>query len=192
MIRGKLVALRPYEEGDIAALQAIDSDPVVRTGVVGWDWPRSRREISAWYDEQAGGPNRRWIIEDDHAQIVGVTGLWDVDWHNRNALTGIKLGGAVGARGNGFGIDAIKLTMAFAFYDVGLERLYASALETNAASIHVYCNRCGWTQEGRSRNHIWRGGSFVDLIHMGIQKSEFDALSDAHDYQNIVTSGRAS
>lgn len=189
MIKGRLVTLRPCEEGDIPALQAIDADPVVRSGVVGWDWPRSLREMTTWYGEQVRDSTRRWIIEDDRAQIVGVTGLWDIDWRNRNALTGIKLGGRVDARGRGLAADAIKLVMAFAFYDVGLERLYAAAMETNTASIHVYCGKCGWSQEGRSRKHIWRGGRFVDLIHMGIQRSEFDTLDDSSGYRSLVLTG---
>jgi RimJ/RimL family protein N-acetyltransferase len=117
---------------------------------------------------------------------IGVTGLWDVDWQSRNAQTALKLGGVVGARGAGFGADAIKAVMAFAFYDVGLERLYSTILEDNVASLRAYCGKSGWQQEGRARRHVWRHGDWVDAIHVAALKSDFDALPDADVYRSLV------
>ncbi|WP_157551318.1 GNAT family N-acetyltransferase [Nocardioides jensenii] len=187
MLKGKLVSVRTMEAADLAEVKAINDDPGVRGNVVGWGWPNSAAEMERWHAGSQGGGTHRWIVEDDENRVIGVTGLWDVDWQSRNALTALKLGGVHDVRGRGLGTDAIKLVMAFAFYDVGLIRLHSSILTTNRASLKAYVDKCGWSVEGTSREHVWRHGKFVDLHQVGILKQDFDRLPDAEDYITLVT-----
>lgn len=187
MFYGQKVQIRPMEREDLPFVQRLNADPAVRGRVVGWAWPASLAEQNAWFDGvNRGGQTHRWVVERPDGALIGLTGLWDVDWHNRNALTALKLGGGPGVAGAGFGTDAIKAVMAFAFYDVGLERLYSSILEDNAASLRAYCDKAGWQQEGRARRHVWRHGRWVDLLHVAALKSDFDALPDADLYRSLV------
>lgn len=190
MIYGQRIRLRPIEQSDQAFLVSLAADPVVRANVVGWGFPTSLHEQERWFAGHVAGSTHRWIIETHEGESLGMTGLWDVDWHNRNAYTGVKIGGAstVG-RGRGMGRDAIKTAMAFAFYDVGLHRLHANILASNAASLKAYVDACGWSVEGVGRQQIWRNGAFVDLVHIGILKDEFDRLPDAKDYADLVRHG---
>lgn len=191
MIYGKYVALRPMEDGDQDFIHALNEDPVVRGRVVGWDWPSSAHHQKAWFSASAsGGATHRWIVVDPEGRSVGLTGLWDVDWHNRHAMTALKLGGPNPLRGKGLGTDAIMTVMAFAFYDVGLHRLYGSILTDNIASQRAYVTKCGWSVEGTSRSHIWRHGSFIDLLQVGVLKEDFDALPDSQSYVELVINGR--
>ena len=51
-----------------------------------------------------------------------MTGLYEIDWPNRHAIGPIKLyPPAVTVKGTG--TDVIKTLMAYAFYDVGLQKL---------------------------------------------------------------------
>jgi len=34
----------------------------------------------------------------------------------------------------------------------------------------------GFVEEGRLREHLWKGGRWADFIHMGILKEEWEAL----------------
>lgn len=188
MIRGKRVTMRPIEETDLEYVQALNEDPAVRGNVVGWAWPNSLHEQRAWFASAAGSQStRRFVVQDEDGGPLGITGLWDVDWHNRNALTALKIGGRQDVRGRGYGEDAIKAVMAFAFYDVGLERLYSSILPGNDASMRVYCDKAGWSVEGTSRKHVWRHGRFSDLVQVAVLKEDFDALPDAEEYVKLVT-----
>lgn len=193
MIKGKLVSIRPVEEADLTALKAVNDDPIVRGNVVGWGWPVSLDEQSAWFARQGSSEStQRWVVVDGEDAVIGLTGLWDIDLHNRNALTALKLGGThPDVRGRGLGTDAIKAVMAFAFYDVGLERLYSTILEDNGASRRAYCDHCGWAVEGVARRHVWRHGGFKDLLSVGILKSDFDQLPDAEDYVDLIRTGGA-
>lgn len=191
MIRGLKTVCRPIESWDQEFIHNLDADPVVRANVVGWNFPSSLTQQGKWFDGYIPSKTHRWIVEDLEGNALGLTGLWDVDWHNRNALTGLKLGGINPRRGQGLGRDAIMAVMAFAFYDVGLERLHASILEGNVASLKAYTQRCGWQVEGTSRNHVWRHGGFVNLIQIGILRADFDELPNSKEYLDFVQ-GRCS
>ena len=189
MLQGKFVKIRTMEEADLSAVKAINDDPAVRANVVGWGWPTSMSEMQRWHAGSQGGHTHRWVVEDEAERVIGVTGLWDVDMQSRHAMTALKLGGRNEVRGRGLGSDAIKLVMAWAFYDLGLNRLYGSILANNVASQRAYVDKCGWSHEGVSREHVWRHGSFVDLLHVGVLKSDFDKLDDAQDYISLVMTG---
>jgi RimJ/RimL family protein N-acetyltransferase len=176
------------EREDMPFVHRLNADPVVRARVVGWGWPTSLSEQTSWFESQGRGDHtHRWVVERLGGAPIGVTGLWDLDWHNRNALSALKLGGGPAARGAGFGTDAIKAVMAYAFHEVGLERLYSTILADNAASIRAYCDKAGWQVEGRARRHIWRHGRWVDLLHVAALKSDFEGLPDAAVYRRLVT-----
>ncbi|MHB1046995.1 MAG: GNAT family N-acetyltransferase [Thermoanaerobaculia bacterium] len=187
MIQGKLVRLRTMEVADLADVKAVNDDPQVRANVVGWGWPTSKAEMERWHEKSQGGATHRWAVIDENERVIGVTGLWDVDFQSRHAMTALKLGGVNEVRGRGLGTDAIKAVMAFAFYDVGLHRLYTSIIAGNVPSVRAYVEKCGWRREGVSREHVWRHGRFVDLQQVGILKAEFDELPDARDYVRLIT-----
>lgn len=187
MFRGKQVLIRPFEADDQRIVTEITNDPVVRGNVVGWDWPQSVHAQQQWFNQSTPGSTQRWVVESSDGQVIGVTGLWDIDWHNRNALTALKLGGQASSRGKGLGTDAIKAVMAFAFYDVGLRRLHTTILADNVASRRAYVDKCRWQVEGTLRSHVWRNGEFRDLLTVGILKEEFDALPDSREYVELVT-----
>lgn len=191
MIRGLRTTCRPIESRDQEFIHNLDSDPVVRANVVGWDFPSSLSHQERWFETLAPSVTHRWIVEDLEGKALGLTGLWDVDWHNRNALTGLKIGGNDPQRGLGFGRDAIMAVMAFAFYDVGLERLHASILDGNVASLRAYTQRCGWQVEGTSRNHVWRHGGYTNLIQIGVLREDFDELPNAQEYRDLVLAAPA-
>jgi RimJ/RimL family protein N-acetyltransferase len=170
------VVLRPMEQEDLVFLKELGNDPGVRANVVGWGWPLSLAGQQGWFDSAGSSQDTfRWIVDDSDGNAIGVTGLWDVDWRNGTAMSAIKLGGKSAVRGLGYGSQALKATMAFAFNDAGLNRLYASILASNTASLNLYKRSAGWAEEGRLRQHVRRGGELVDVVQLGILRSEFMA-----------------
>ena len=174
------IRLRPVEREDLIFLRDLANDPVVRANMVGWDWPYSLSGQIRWFDSGIDtDTTRRFIVETLDGEPVGMTGLWDIDWHNRTAVPSLKLGGATKSRGRGLGTEAWHAIMDFAFNDVGLNRLHGGILAGNAASQAAIIGKLGWTKEGRLRNHIWKNGEYVDLIQVGILRSEYETLTNA-------------
>ena len=182
MIIGKKVIFRTVEERDLDFCQLLFNDPQLRDVVVGWAFPVSLDAQKKWFQSLATGTNNvRFIIETHDGKAIGLTGLWDIDWHNRNALTAIKLKGDL-IKGKGYGRDAIMTMNAFAFYDVGLHRLWSSILDYNIPSFKAYVEKSGWKVEGVLREHVHRNGAFHNLYHVGCLKEDFLSVPDAKDY----------
>jgi len=186
MIDGRLVSLRPIEEGDLDFLAKLANDPQIRGMVVGWDWPVAISGQRDWLAGVVKDPRsvRLTILDKQSQAPIGLTGLWDVDWRNGSATTAIKL--MPGASPKGAGSDAIMLVNAWAFYEVGLRRLHSTILDFNGPSIGAYVRRCGWRVEGRERQSIFRRGEWCDLYHVALLRSDFADLKAAAEYVEYV------
>lgn len=183
MIEGKKIILRPVEESDLDFCQMLYNDQYIRQMVVGWDFPVSKENQKKWFELSIDDKkNIRFIIETKQKRKIGVTGLWDIDWHNRNALTGIKLSVTKEVKGKGYGRDAIMTMNAFAFFDVGLHKLWSEILDYNIPSFKSYVERSGWKVEGKLREHIFRNGVFHDLYYVSCLKEDFLSVADSKEY----------
>jgi RimJ/RimL family protein N-acetyltransferase len=183
MVKGKRVVLRALEEDDLGFCQRLYNDPEVRASVVGWGFPVSGQNQKRWFDSLDGDKkNVRFIVETQEKLPIGLTGLWDIDWQNRHALTAIKLTLSDEIRGKGYGRDAIMTMNGYAFFEVGLHRLWSTILDFNVPSFKSYVERSGWKVEGRLRQHVFRNGSYHDLYYVACLKEDFLAVSDAGDY----------
>lgn len=183
LIYGKMVRLRPVEESDLGLMVKWFNDPEIARHVVGWDFPISLAQQKEWHRGSLNDRRtQRWIIEDFEGQPLGLTGLWDIDWHNRHAQSAIKLG-RTDQWGKGYGTDAIMTVAAYAFFQVGLERLWADIIDYNIGSYMMYVKKCGWKVEGKMRKSVFRDGVYHDKYIVAILKEEFIALAGTNDYK---------
>jgi RimJ/RimL family protein N-acetyltransferase len=182
VLNGRLLSLRAMESRDLDFMADLANHPLVRGNVVGWEWPISRDGQAEWFQSARRDPRTRrlTITMLGSNEPIGLTGLWDVDWHNQSAMTAVKL--MPGAAPKGAGTDSIMLTMAWSFYEVGLRRLHSSILDFNKASLGAYVRRCGWSVEGQSREAVFRNGQWRDLMQVAMLKTDFDELPDAAEY----------
>lgn len=182
MIVGKKVRFRALEEPDQPLLVEWMNDPEISRLVGGWTFPLSLANQRDWFaGARKDSRNQRWMVETLDGTPLGLTGLWEIDWQNRNALTALKLGSPA-ARGKGYGTDAIMTVMAYAFSQVGLNRLWGEILPYNLGSYRAYVEKCGWKVEGVLRQQIYRDGSFHDQYRVAVLKEDFMALPDAPAY----------
>lgn len=173
-MQGDLVTLRAIERDDVPTLFAWDQE---------WDtWPevsdqayvpKSVEEALKAFDGEEESPYRSgdsfvpFAIEVDE-ELVGSVCLWGVDLHNRRAHLGIGL--SASARGRGYGTDAIKVVLRYAFEHRGLHRVQLEVLTDNAAAIRAY-EKTGFVVDGRMRESAWVRGAFVDELYMSVLSS---------------------
>lgn len=185
MIKNKLLSLRPIELNDDVVLQQLINDPYISDNVVGWSFPVSLFSQKNWIQSNNNNLSYRLVVVDNQTnEAIGITGLWDIDWHNQSALSAIKL--LPSYKGKGLGTEILMLTMAWAFYNVGLRRLHSTILDFNGPSLGLYIKKCGWRVEGRQREAIFRKGEWHDLYSVAILKHEFDALPKASEFIDAV------
>jgi RimJ/RimL family protein N-acetyltransferase len=190
MIRTKKLGFRAIEERDLPLLADMLNDEEMSSLVVGWSFPVSLEQQKQWFSRQLSDQhNQRWMVETAEGQTIGLTGLWSIDWVNRNALTALKLG-AKDIKGKGYGTDAIMGVMAYAFGQLGLERLWGEILVYNVPSYKAYVEKCGWKVEGLLRKAVFRAGEFHDVYRVGILREDFLAHPGAAEYLPTTPAGR--
>lgn len=177
---GKKVVIRAIEREDLAFLRDLHNAPdVART--IEFAWPLSMAHQERFYERTiTDGTTKRLVIEASGQGPIGYTGIWGIDWVDRRATNGIILGSKF--RGQGYATDAIMTVARVAFDDVGLHRLDAEIYEFNEASVALYTRHCGWREEGRRREHVFRNGRFWDRILVGITATEYRAFCEERGY----------
>lgn len=176
MLSGERVLLRAVERDDVEVLVGIDRDPATWRLVSDRPYvPTTVDEALKKYDEGERFRPRDgavpFAIEVD-GELVGDIVLWGIDEFNRRAHLGMAL--VADARGRGYGTDAIRVLLRYAFQDRGLNRVQLEALATNAPGLAAY-RRAGFVQEGVNRQDAWIDGRFVDQVVMGVLAQEWRA-----------------
>ena len=179
---GKIVKLRALEMTDLEMLRKIVNDPEIEKLVGGWSFPISKKEQEDWYNTiYRDKKNLRFAIETKEDGIIGMADLRNIDWKNRTASHGMKIGNR-DYRKKGYGTDVVMAVMRYAFYELGLNRLECNILDYNIPSQKLYIDKCGWTVEGKKRQHIFKNNKFHDQLIVGILKEEYEELIKKTNY----------
>lgn len=140
--------------------------------------PVPRGATRAWYESMLNNKNDyAFAIYTKRKKHIGTIGLHNIDWKNRNAMLGISIG-APNSRSLGYGEDAIRTLLRFAFNELNLHRVALHVYAFNARAIRCY-EKCGFKNEGAMREFIFREGAFHDALNMGILKKEFLKMEKA-------------
>jgi len=110
----------------------------------------------------------RTLAED---KLIGDIGLNIVNWAGRDAFVGL----GIGERdfwGRGYGTDAMKAILRYAFMEVNLRRVTLTVFEYNPRAIRSY-EKAGFRHEGRMRGFLNREGKRWDELFMGILREEW-------------------
>ena len=175
-ILGKKVVLRAIEERDLEPLHRWANDSELGAMLGGWHFPTSMEDQRRWFASLQQEPlNQRFAIEAGELGLVGTANLVEIDWKNNHAFTGMMLGSPE-TRGKGIGVDAIHAVMRYAFDELHLERLDASIIDYNTASMKAYCDKCGWVVEGRQRSWYFRKAKYWDRVLVGITRADYRDL----------------
>ena len=172
---GTKIYLRPFDPvEDSKATAAWFNDPEV-TRFIRRAMPITVPAQEAFLRRTAGSTTDMAvaIVEQTTDQLVGGTGLHDIDPRNRHAALGIMIGDKT-AWGKGYGSEATRLMVRHAFHTLNLNRVYLEVYEYNDRARHVY-EKIGFRIEGRLRQHTFRDGRYWDTFVMGVLRDEWRA-----------------
>ncbi|MED4174038.1 GNAT family protein, partial [Halalkalibacterium halodurans] len=94
-----------------------------------------------------------------------------IDYKNRNAECIIDIGEKT-YWGKGYGFEALRLLLNYAFLEMNLHRVSLRVFSFNKKAIRLY-EKLGFKHEGTSRQCLYRYGQWHDIVHMGILKDEY-------------------
>ena len=108
-------------------------------------------------------------LDDD--RLIGFATLHSLEWNNQLATLAIGIGNEKD-RGQGFGDEALKLIMRYAFMELNLFRLGLDVIAYNSNAINLYL-RNGFIKEGVIRKAVYRDNQRHDRIVMGILRPDW-------------------
>jgi RimJ/RimL family protein N-acetyltransferase len=111
-------------------------------------------------------------LEDDH--LLGDIGLGGIEWTHGDAWVGIGLGERE-VWGKGYGTDAMRIILRYAFTELNLHRVSLNVFEYNPRAIRSY-EKAGFVHEGRMREMLHRDGKRWNIVYMGILRQEWEQI----------------
>jgi RimJ/RimL family protein N-acetyltransferase len=174
MLTGQKVTLRALRREDLERLCQFNNDVEVElSGGGDPPIPQSLARLQAEFDSNVGKGGRdgtTWAIEAD-GLCIGQCALFGFDDVARHCGLGITIGDKT-YWGKGYGRDAVRLMLDYAFRLRNLNRVWLSVLGNNERAIRAY-TACGFVVEGRQRQQTWSNGVYVDLVLMGVLREEW-------------------
>ena len=179
MLRGQKVVLRALGRQDLERLCQFNNDLEVELAGGGdAPMPQALERLRAEFDakvSQGGRDGAEFGIEAD-GKLIGQCALFQFDHVARTCALGITIGDKA-YWGRGYGRDAVRALLDYAFRLLNLHRVFLSVNGNNDRALRAY-GACGFVEEGRLRAHVWNDGAYVDLVYMGILRAEWESLRE--------------
>ena len=174
MIYGNRVRLRAIERQDIPTFVRWFNDPEVRQYILMFA-PMSTAQEERWFESLQDRRDEFLFAIEAHAGDewihIGNTGLHNIDWKERSAIFGIVLG-EKDYWGRGYGTDATRAMLGFAFETLNLHRVELEVFDFNPRAIRCY-EKAGFRREGTRRESHFFDGRYHDAHLMSILQQEF-------------------
>jgi RimJ/RimL family protein N-acetyltransferase len=104
-------------------------------------------------------------------ELLGDIQLSNIDWRARTATLGCGICRQA-HRGAGNGTDAARAMLQYGFGELNLYRVEASTAEFNTPARRAL-EKLGFSEEGRRRRALYRGGRRWDSMIYGLLREEF-------------------
>ena len=176
MIEGTIVNLRAQEMGDLERNHRWVNDREL-TRFLGARYQFSLLAEENWMRERTGkvmafGGDMGFAIETKDGRHIGNTGLHRASPENRSADMGIMIGEKE-CWGRGYGTDALRTLVRFGFEEMNLNRIALDVYDFNERAIASYL-KCGFIEEGRRRQDIYKGGRYIDVVMMSLLRDDWE------------------
>ena len=172
---GKAIVLRELRGEDLPDVRAWMTDGPT-TSLLGdrftrpQTWEMTEEYLRERLDGAVGGVHFA-IAEPEKLRYLGEISLTGIDAVARKARLTVVL--KPECQGQGYGTEAVRLMVRYAFDYLNLERVSLSVQANNPRAVRAY-EKAGFRREGRLRREFYRAGEYVDVLVMGILREEFD------------------
>lgn len=171
------IFLRSLELSDCPQVHKWHNDADLYGTLIGTFHPVSMATVENWLKNRIVFSDKEVnfaICLAETSEHIGNIYLRDIDYVNRNGFLGAFIG-LRDNRGKGYASEALLKAIEYAFQTLGLERLFAHALADNQPAIR-HLEKCGFSIEGKMRNHVFKNGVYKDVVIMGLCRSEYRAM----------------
>lgn len=132
--------------------------------------PVTRHEHQRWYESLVSRQDSVVfsVIENESGTYLGNVWLWGVQAVHRSAELRILMGPQ--AKGKGYGTEACRGLLNFAFNDLNLNKVFLYVLTNNSAAVRAF-EKAGFVREGVLRQEFYVAGKYEDALRMAVLRS---------------------
>jgi RimJ/RimL family protein N-acetyltransferase len=171
---GEKVALGPLRRDLLPLYERWINDFDVVTMLGAQPRPMTADAESDWFERAATSTEQFifTIYELATLRAIGTTDLRQVDHASRTAMFGILIG-VKDLWGKGYGTEATRLMLHYAFNVLGVHNVMLTVYARNERGMRAY-RRAGFREIGRRRESHRVGAQVEDIVFMDCLASEFD------------------
>jgi RimJ/RimL family protein N-acetyltransferase len=173
ILEGEKVRLRPMAESDLPRFVEWLQDREVTRWLAAIGEPPTLEDEREWYEDRRADPdNVLWSIETLDGRLLG-----NMELRLTPRAFRAELGIVIQDKtqwGKGYGEDAIRLALQFAFEDLELNRVDLTTDEDNERGLRCY-EKVGFVREGLLRQHRLVDGQPMNSVAMSVLRSEWAA-----------------
>jgi RimJ/RimL family protein N-acetyltransferase len=134
----------------------------------------SPKRIKEWLEKELEkDPQQMWLFGIRVLEDEKLIGFVDLSHPTPHGDTFVGIG--IGEReywGKGYGTEAMKLVLRFAFVELGLHRVSLDVFDYNPRGVKSY-EKAGFRFEGRVREMLLRDGQRSDVLFMGVLREDW-------------------
>jgi len=136
-------------------------------------FPNSEKKMEEYFHTTILSTNNVMlaIIDKKLDKHIGNIKLGPINWITRIAPLGIMIGNKE-FWGKGYGTEAIRLVLDYAFKRLNLHKVIAGIAAVHQASIKAF-QKAGFKIEGRVESQFFFEGEYYDSLYLGITKEHF-------------------
>ena len=113
----------------------------------------------------------------EDGRLLGFVRIEWIEWTHGTGNLKLAIGDPA-ERGKGYGSEALRLILRFAFSELNLYRLTAIVGSDNTGAMKLL-QKFGFLEEVRRRKALLRDGQTWDVLHMGLLRDEWLAANPA-------------
>ena len=176
MLTGDKIILRPIEEKDIEKFFTWRNDLEIKNEALMHPFPVTKNSEKNWFENISSAKDNRLVIFSivckETNELIGFIKLIDINWIHRFCYFGIVIGDK-SAQGKGYGKEATKLIINYAFNILNLKKILLEVVENNIQAIKIY-KKLGFIEEGRLKRQVYLNGNWQDVLIMSLFRNEED------------------
>jgi RimJ/RimL family protein N-acetyltransferase len=188
---GRRVCLKPFGKEDVLHVQRWSEDAELRK-LIGEVEPMTPAEAERYYPELCADKDRVWfvIVLKKTGRVIGEAGLLRIfrPWRATDMTIII---GEKDAWGKGYGTEAGRLLLDYAFGSLGMHRISIGVVGFNKRALRFW-KGLGFKKEGIERDDYYCDGKYSDFIMMSLLENEYRTLRKSKRPSSRTDSQRKS
>lgn len=175
MFRSEKITLAPFAWEHAQQYLAWINDEEVASWLTR-SLPVTTLEHQAWYEDIV---RRRdavifSVMANDNGSYLGNVWLWNIHPVHRSAELRIVMGPGT-PKGRGYGSEACRALLEYAFHHANLHKVYLYVLVRNAAAVRTF-EKAGFSVEGKLAGEFFVGGAYRDALRMAAWRNTESSL----------------